>query len=232
LTFDGSGEDLVTVAAIKSSEKTATSVTKINELFHRKRRWRENGEVKGFFGNRFCTGEPVVHGRNDADTGLSNGSIGTVTALDQDAASVTAAFDGNEHAFGPDVLIDLELAYAMTCHRLQGSSARRVIVPLVGGEFLDPSWIYTAITRAEQQAVLVGTRAELDAILARPFRHAARCVHFSLDPEPPPISTHEELSAAEDASLGAAQAPDAKRAGGRQPPLGRPHAARAVRLRC
>jgi len=56
-----------------------------------------------------------------------------------------------------------------------------VIIPLVGGEFLDPSWVYTAITRAEQQAVLVGTRAEFDAILSRPFRHADRCVCYALE---------------------------------------------------
>ncbi|WP_167767782.1 C-terminal helicase domain-containing protein [Bradyrhizobium frederickii] len=53
-------------------------------------------------------------------------------------------------------LVDLSLGYALTCHRAQGSEADYVIVALPPSRLFDPSWLYTAITRARQQVVIVG----------------------------------------------------------------------------
>jgi exodeoxyribonuclease V alpha subunit len=180
--FAGDGKDLAIIAATNDG---AGGVVPLNRLFHRRRMERDNSgwEVKGFHGSRFAPGEPVIHGRNDYEAGLANGSIGVVAEIDEDAGSLVARFDGLEHAFDADRLIDLQLAYAITCHRAQGSQAGRIILPLSRGAMVDPTWLYTAITRAEKQVILVGDRAALVEIMSRRPRHDLRCVGFSLPAE-------------------------------------------------
>ena len=86
----------------------------------------------------------------------STARVGTVRRIDRTQRSLTAVFDGEEHVFDADDLIDLALGYALTCHRAQGSEADHVIVALPPGRLPDPCWIYTAVTRASAQAVIVG----------------------------------------------------------------------------
>lgn len=121
---------------------------------------RANGgsEVLNPLGEFFSVGEPIVHRRNDYRRGLFNGSLGIVKSIDLSTNSLTAIFDGDEgeHLFDGTETIDLSLAYALTCHRAQGSQAKRIVVALSPSRLLDPSWLYTAVTRAENQVVIVG----------------------------------------------------------------------------
>jgi len=86
--------------------------------------------------------------------------LGRITAIDTDERTAAVFFDGEGEpkTLGEEHLVDLDLAYAVTCHKCQGSSAKRVVVPIHASRVLDRSWLYTAITRAEQQVVLVGDR--------------------------------------------------------------------------
>ena len=96
--------------------------------------------------------------------------LGRVTAIDLAEHTVEVLFDGDAEpkTLGDEHLVDLDLAYAVTCHKCQGSSAKRVVVPIYPSRVLDRSWAYTAITRAEQQVVLVGDRRVFDAAVAKP----------------------------------------------------------------
>jgi exodeoxyribonuclease V alpha subunit len=125
-------------------------------------------------GTRFAVGDPVVHGRNDYSRGLFNGSMGLVTAVGHNALS--ADIDGEHHEFSRDSLLDLELGYALTCHRAQGSQAERVIVALTPSRLLDPSWIYTAITRAERQVIIIGAMQTMVEALGRSWASQRRRV--------------------------------------------------------
>lgn len=141
-------------------------------------------ELKGYLGEWFSVGDPVVFLRNDYGKGLFNGLLGRVISIDSEVRSCVVQFDGYDepHEIGPDDLIDLALAYAITCHRGQGSQAPAVIVPLYRSKVLDPSWLYTAVTRAERQAVLVGSEAVLREAIARPRAVERRVVglHWKL----------------------------------------------------
>ncbi|HCP98943.1 MAG TPA: hypothetical protein DIT74_14715, partial [Pseudoalteromonas sp.] len=53
----------------------------------------------------------------------------------------------------------IDLAYCLTLHKLQGSQAPNVIVLLERGRLLDRSWLYTAVTRAEDKVHIIGTEA-------------------------------------------------------------------------
>lgn len=118
----------------------------------------------------FHLGDPVLCTRNLWDRGLQNGSLGVVVQVD-DVPQVLTDDDGNDTGLAlawvdwddgvrrpivEEILDDLELGYAITVHKAQGSQWPRVIVPLTGHRLLDRTLVYTAVTRAQRQVLLVG----------------------------------------------------------------------------
>lgn len=111
-------------------------------------------------------GDVVLCTRNLWDKGLQNGSLGRVvevepapTQLPTEDDPVVAWVewdDGMRRALTPDMLENIELGYAVTVHKAQGSQWPRVIVPLTGSRLLDRTLVYTAVTRAQRQVILVG----------------------------------------------------------------------------
>lgn len=171
-----SPEELMVVAAVnRRPTRPDGTVREINARFHRANRDRRGGDlVPGYFGNEFAVGDPVTFLRNDYDLDLRNGSLGRVTAIDTDAGTLVCDFGGRSLAFGDRDLVDLALAYAVTCHRAQGSQARSVIVSCVEAMNLDRSWLYTAVTRAVERVVVVGQRDVFERALSRPPAHSRR----------------------------------------------------------
>lgn len=110
-------------------------------------------------------GDPVVATRNRYDEALMNGHMGWVESLDPP----TFRFDGEDAARGvtEEATAELMSAWAITVHRAQGSEARRVVIALDGRGLLNREWLYTAITRATEQVVLVGSRDVLRAAVSR-----------------------------------------------------------------
>jgi exodeoxyribonuclease V alpha subunit len=103
----------------------------------------------------FSVGEPVIWLVNDYDLGLMNGSLGIVKAIEEDGLRVL--WDEGEMVIKEeDVAAKMGLAYAITVHKAQGSQWKRVVVPIFESRILDRALLYTAITRAELQVVLVG----------------------------------------------------------------------------
>ncbi len=133
-------------------------------------------ELRGPLGDLFSPGEPVLHLTNDYRRGLFNGSLGTVREINSTKGNLVATFDGEEHAFISEELVDLALGYALTAHRAQGSEADNVLIALPDSRLLDPSWLYTAVTRARRSAVLVGQEKTIVGALERPFAEAHRNV--------------------------------------------------------
>jgi exodeoxyribonuclease V alpha subunit len=135
-------------------------------------------EMEGELGEVFSPGDPVLHRRNSYRNGLYNGSLGRVASIDPEGRRLVALFDEEEHEFDEMSLIDLGLGYALTCHRAQGSQAPRVVVALPPSRVLDPSWIYTAVTRAERQVVIVCAEATLREALQGDWAAERRMVGF------------------------------------------------------
>jgi exodeoxyribonuclease V alpha subunit len=168
----GFGEDGLALHIVAA---TNLRVAGLNRRFHDRRR-RGHAEVKGYLGAYFSPGDPVVHLENDYKRGLFNGMTGTVVTVNTALRSVEVMFDGEAHVFTRDELIRLDLAYALTCHKLQGSQAQSIVVVIEPTRLLEPSWLYTAVTRAERQAVLVGPPTVLKQALEREFAWKTRCV--------------------------------------------------------
>jgi exodeoxyribonuclease V alpha subunit len=108
-------------------------------------------------------GDKVMQVRNDYDKDVYNGDVGRIVAIQLEDQRCTIAFSGPaksndvEYA-GPD-LDELVHAYAVSVHKAQGSEFPCVVMPLVTGHYvlLQRNLLYTAITRARQLCVLVGS---------------------------------------------------------------------------
>jgi exodeoxyribonuclease V alpha subunit len=159
----------------------AAGVEETNARFHRRHVDAGHPDMNGFFGRSFSVGEPVIFGKNDYRAGLFNGLMGRVTAIDPGNREIAVVFDGDAlpKTLGAEHLVDLDLAYAVSCHKCQGSSARRVVVPVYQSRVVDRSWLYTAITRAEQQVVFVGDRAAFATAVAKPPAADTRTTGFT-----------------------------------------------------
>ena len=109
----------------------------------------------------------------EKDLGVFNGDIGTIVEVD--AGGITVSFDGRLAAYPPELLGELEPAYAVTVHKAQGSEYRAVILALsdVPPSLLARGVLYTAITRARELFILVGD-GELMARMAANDRQMRR----------------------------------------------------------
>jgi len=79
--------------------------------------------------------EPVIWLRNDYDIGLLNGSLGTVASAGTEL--VVEGEDEGEKTLDPDRLEDMDIAYAITTHKAQGSQFPRVVIPVYRSKILD-----------------------------------------------------------------------------------------------
>ncbi|GAB6145213.1 SF1B family DNA helicase RecD2 [Desulfocicer niacini] len=110
----------------------------------------------------FRCGDRVIHRRNNYDLGVFNGDIGTIIAIDNSEPSLTVAFypDQRQVFYQRDDIMELDLAWAITIHKSQGSEFEVVIIPVLTQHYkmLYRNLLYTGLTRAKKLAVFVGTR--------------------------------------------------------------------------
>lgn len=108
------------------------------------------------------------NGDGEEGAGVFNGDIGVVTEINRGAGILKVLFDDNRLAtYTTADLSDLQLAYAITIHKSQGSEFPVVVVPLVNGppQIINKNLLYTAITRAKRAVVLVGSKAILGMMI-------------------------------------------------------------------
>lgn len=92
--------------------------------------------------------------------GIFNGDIGTIEQIDAGEHTLTVRFEDDRRVVYEDANVsEIELAYAMSIHKSQGSEFPVVVVPIVSGppQLLTRNLLYTAVTRARRLVVLVGT---------------------------------------------------------------------------
>ena len=102
-------------------------------------------------------------------TGVFNGDIGVIESIDPELKEVGVCFDGERHVtYGSGALSDLELAYAVTIHKSQGSEYPAVILPLLGGPapLMTRNILYTAVTRASRCVMIIGRRDTVQKMIA------------------------------------------------------------------
>ena len=127
----------------------------------------------------FREGDRIMQIRNNYDiiwkktdgsavgTGIFNGDVGVITAIDPAAQTLTVVYDDREATYDFTQLNELEPAYAMTVHKSQGSEYRCVILTCWNGSpyLLSRSVLYTAITRARELLIIVGREETVAAMV-------------------------------------------------------------------
>ena len=128
------------------------------------------GKRERVFGETvFRTGDRVMQIRNNYDvvwekadgtvgTGVFNGDVGQIVDIEPSGELLTLSFDDRVTTYTADQLIELELAYAVTVHKAQGSEYRAVILAAMrcNPNLMVRGVLYTAITRARELLILAG----------------------------------------------------------------------------
>ena len=107
----------------------------------------------------FKVKDKVMQIRNNYDKNVFNGDIGIVESVDMEDCKLTVNFDGRNVEYDVSELDELNLAYATTIHKSQGSEYPVVVIPVLMSHYvmLQRNLIYTGITRAKKILVMVGT---------------------------------------------------------------------------
>ncbi len=117
--------------------------------------------LHGAVDRKFAVGDKVIQTTNDYGLGIMNGTIGVVSEVETTGGTsyiVDFDGDGHRHIHGEQIL-NLQLAYALTAHKAQGSEFPCVVVLCHKSHFFaDRNWLYTAVTRASRYCILVGDR--------------------------------------------------------------------------
>jgi exodeoxyribonuclease V alpha subunit len=126
-------------------------------------------------GLRDYAGRPLLITANDYDLDLFNGDTGVV--ISDGFGGLTAAFErrGQVVTVRPSRLSSVETVYAMTVHKSQGSQFRTaaVVVPPSTSRILTRELLYTAVTRARDRLIVVGTEDAIRAAVRRPAARAS-----------------------------------------------------------
>jgi exodeoxyribonuclease V alpha subunit len=120
-------------------------------------------------GQLFREGDKVMQTKNnyniewesddDKGTGIFNGDIGILEKINTQNGLVTINFDGRIAELPAEHLADLDLSYAITVHKSQGSEFKAVIIPTMGvvANLAYRNLLYTAVTRAKDMLITVGS---------------------------------------------------------------------------
>ena len=131
------------------------------------------------------TGDKVMQVRNDYDipftrtgggedgAGAFNGDMGIIEAVDPREGTVTVRSEDRRLVYSGEALRELELAYAITIHKSQGSEFAAVVIPLfeVPPRLCYRNLLYTGVTRAKDLCILAGHAAEAAAMAQNAMRN-------------------------------------------------------------
>jgi len=115
-------------------------------------------------------GDKVIHTKNNYDLNVFNGETGIIKAINYSPSNaVLVSYPHQDVWYDAGQAEDLDLAYAITTHRAQGSEFHAVIIPIHEALLYscNRNLMYTAITRAKKRVVLIGSRAALQTALMK-----------------------------------------------------------------
>ena len=150
----------------------SSGLINLNTIMQKK--YNPNGEkvfskMEGEKEIKFCSGDKVICTQNDYDIDVRNGDIGYV--VNKVGKNIRVEFDGEMKLFHNNKIDYLDLAYAITVHKSQGSEYPNVVMPIVDDHriMLTRKLIYTAITRGKQNVCLIGSKRVLREALKKVF---------------------------------------------------------------
>src|SRR5512139_1565602 len=141
--------------------RSSTGVTALNaKLQERLNPPSPRKEERKLAGTLFRVGDRVMQARNNYDKDAYNGDLGYIAGIDRENQTLAVPIDDRPIEYVWSEADELALAYAVSVHKAQGSEYPAIVLPLFTQHYLmlQRNLLYTAITRAKQLVVLVGTR--------------------------------------------------------------------------
>ncbi|MDY3827538.1 MAG: ATP-dependent RecD-like DNA helicase [Clostridium sp.] len=142
---------------------------RLQEVLNPKSKYKKERKVKNYI---FREGDKVMQTKNNYSVkwlsdkvncitegeGVFNGDMGFIQKIDEEEDTLTVVFEDKRVIYSRENMDELELAYAITIHKSQGSEFKVVVIPcFMGSPFLmSRNLIYTGITRAKELVVVVG----------------------------------------------------------------------------
>ena len=170
---------LTDIQILCPSRMLDTGTVNFNNLLQEKLNPRKNGQPQlAYKGIYLRIGDKVMQIKNNYDlqfkkdngeygSGVFNGDVGYITDIDIRGGIVKVRYDDKEVTYFSEDLSQLELAYAVTVHKSQGSEYDYVIIPLceVPSKLMYRNLLYTAVTRAKKMLILVGNQSVWEAMV-------------------------------------------------------------------
>ena len=163
-------DPLSDIQVICPSKKGETGTVNLNKILQNLLNPRDNKKQEIIIaGQLFREGDKVMQTKNNYNiewesedekgTGIFNGDIGILDKIDAKSGLVTINFDGRIAELPAEHLADLDLSYAITVHKSQGSEFKAVIIPTMGvvANLAYRNLLYTAVTRAKDMLITVGS---------------------------------------------------------------------------
>lgn len=173
-------DPLADIQVLTPMRRGATGVWELNNALQKALNKTESrAQVKTIKGYNLKIGDKVMQTRNNYELkwkkagnlegeGVFNGDMGLVTKIDESSQFVEVMFDDERLVrYDFEILDEIELSYAVTIHKSQGSEFPVVVIPLFGcpEKLLYRNLIYTAVTRAKKLVVLVGQEQVLHTMV-------------------------------------------------------------------
>lgn len=156
------------------SKKGDTGTVNLNRVLQEAVNPAEKGKAEIRLMTRvFRVGDKVMQMKNNYNIrwirdkekgeGIFNGDVGILTSIDRASGLLKVDFDGRIAEYPADSLSELELAYAMTVHKSQGSEFEAVIMPVIDvpPQLCYRNLFYTAVTRAKSKMITMGRKAQI-----------------------------------------------------------------------
>lgn len=164
---------LTDIQVLCPSRKAQTGTANLNNLLQATLNPQKNNEPQlAYKGVYFRVGDKVMQIKNNYDLqwqrdngdigyGVFNGDVGYITLIDIKGGIVKVRFDDRTATYFVENIGELELAYAVTVHKSQGSEFDCVILPLLDTppQLLYRNLLYTAVTRAKKLLIVVGAES-------------------------------------------------------------------------
>ena len=168
------------IQVLTPTRKGPCGTVNLNRLLQEALNPKAPGKREILWGERvFRVGDRIMQTRNDYDvvwqkadgtvgTGMFNGDVGRIVEIDQSGEWLALDFDGRTAPYSTEMLSEIDLAYAQTVHKAQGSEYRCVVLAAMPSapSLMVRGVLYTALTRARELLVMVGDDAAVRSMAA------------------------------------------------------------------
>lgn len=165
------GYSLLELAVLSPTKKGIVGTNELNprlqEILNPKAIDKKEMIIDDF--TAFRVGDKVIHTKNNKNIDVNNGDVGVITEINNDKIILYVKYPNKDFSicYQDDMLTELELAFAYTIHKSQGSEYPVVLMPILSSQsyMLNKNLLYTGITRAKQMVILIGDQKVFDSAI-------------------------------------------------------------------